>query len=89
MVAALALRLAEIGCARSVSVQVAGTRQAFEAVRSFLDEWRENGSRPAGVTSVSSVSVREACAGILAMGTEVLEDHPGTTVFGATCGAAS
>jgi hypothetical protein len=59
LVAALAVRLAEHGHAKVVNVDVAGTREAFEAVRSFLDEWRENGSRPEGVPSVSSVSVQD------------------------------
>jgi hypothetical protein len=39
-VAALAVRLAELGHAKEVRVLVAGTVEACEAVRSFLAGWR-------------------------------------------------
>jgi hypothetical protein len=40
LVAALALRLAQLGHTKEVRVLVAGTVEACEAVRSFLADWR-------------------------------------------------
>jgi hypothetical protein len=47
-VAALAFRLAELGHAKAVTVQVAGTAAAFEAVRSFLADSRRGASQAEG-----------------------------------------
>jgi hypothetical protein len=46
-VAALALRLAQLGHAKEVKVLAAGTAEACDAVRSFLVDWRTRESQAA------------------------------------------
>jgi hypothetical protein len=76
-VAALALRLAQLGHAKEVSVRVAGGEEAARALLAFLDEMgaraqdaqKRDGAGPDGSEAVPAPahafqSVREACAGL-------------------------
>jgi hypothetical protein len=60
--AALALRLAELGRAKPVTVQVAGTAEAFEAVRSFLADLAKGrlAGRESGLEPRSTGSSRDS-----------------------------
>jgi hypothetical protein len=85
--AALAFRLAELGHAKAITVQVAGTAEACEAVRSFLVNWRRDGSQVARRASVASGSVQEACAGQSENGPGgSVECYPGETRACGACG---
>jgi hypothetical protein len=89
LVADLAACLAQLGHAKAVTVDVAGTPEAFEAVRSFLAQWRRDFPQPEEGASVSPVSVQQACAGHPNEGQGVsAEGHPSATRICGQCGAS-